>query len=84
MEPTQHQAVIAKRIITTATERGPDKSTCPSEIARMLFPDDWRDHMKAVLGVAIDLVRQGKVMITKKGEAVDINNIKGAVRIKIV
>ena len=75
---------ISKTILSTAMQRGPEKSTCPSEIARMLFPDDWRNHMKNVVDVAIDLHHQGKVLITQKGEAIDVNHIKGPIRIKII
>lgn len=74
---------ISSTILSTAAKRGPDKSTCPSEIARMLFPNDWRKHMKAVLDTAIELHRQGKVVITQKGIPVDVDHIKGPVRIKI-
>ncbi|WP_316739105.1 DUF3253 domain-containing protein [Pedobacter aquatilis] len=74
---------IATAILSTAKIRGADKSTCPSEIARDLFPDDWRTHMAAVLAVAIDLQKQGKIVITQKGNPVDIDNIKGPVRIKL-
>ncbi|MCX2486165.1 DUF3253 domain-containing protein [Pedobacter sp. MR2016-24] len=75
---------ISTTILSVATQRGPEKSTCPSEIARKLFPDDWRNHMKNVVDVAIDLHHQGKVMITQKGIAIDVNHIKGPVRIKII
>ena len=75
---------ISTTILSVATQRGPEKSTCPSEIARKLFPDDWRNHMKNVRNVAIDLHNQGKVMITQKGIAIDVNHIKGPVRIKII
>ena len=75
---------ISTTILSVATQRGPEKSTCPSEIARKLFPDDWRNHMKNVRDVAIDLHNQGKVMITQKGIAIDVNHIKGPVRIKII
>jgi len=74
---------IYETIMSIATHRGPEKSTCPSEIARMLFPDDWRKHMKNVLDAAIDLHHQGKVVITQKGMPIDVNHIKGPVRIKI-
>ena len=80
----QHRDKIAATILSTAIHRGAEKSTCPSEIARMLFPDDWRKHMKDVLGVAIDLHKKGSVVITQKGTPVDVNDIKGPVRIKIV
>ncbi|WP_316798361.1 DUF3253 domain-containing protein [Pedobacter frigidisoli] len=74
---------ISSTILSTAAKRGPEKSTCPSEIARMLFPNDWRKQMKAVLDTAIELHRQGKVVITQKGIPVEVDHIKGPVRIKI-
>ncbi|MEO6287450.1 MAG: DUF3253 domain-containing protein [Dyadobacter sp.] len=80
----QHYEKIATTILSTAIHRGAEKSTCPSEIARMLFPDDWRKHMKDVREVAIDLHNKGSVAITQKGIPVDVNNIEGPVRIKII
>ena len=80
----QHYKKIATTILSTAIHRGAGKSTCPSEIARMLFPNDWRKYMKDVLGVAIDLHNQCSVVITQKGLPVDVKNFKGPVRIKII
>jgi len=74
---------ISTTIVSVATGRGPEKSTCPSEIARMLFPENWRSKMKDVVDAAIDLHNQGLVVITQKGIPVDVNHIKGPVRIKI-
>ncbi|GGM86534.1 hypothetical protein GCM10010967_18530 [Dyadobacter beijingensis] len=79
----QYYDKIAATILSTAIHRGAEKSTCPSEIARMLFPDDWRRHMKDVLAVAIDLHKKGSVVITQKGTPVDVQNIKGPVRVRI-
>jgi len=79
-----HYEKIEETILATAIHRGAEKSTCPSEIARMLFPDGWRKHMKDVLEVAIDLHNKGSVAITQKGIPVDVKNIKGPVRIKII
>jgi hypothetical protein len=75
---------IANTILAVAAKRGREKSTCPSEIARLLFPDDWRRHMKEIREAAIDLQYQGKVLITQKGKPVDISKIKGPIRIRIV
>jgi hypothetical protein len=75
---------ILTTILSIANHRGPEKSTCPSEVARMLFPEDWREHMKDVVDVAIDLHNQGKVLITQKGIPIDVKHIKGPVRIKII
>ena len=74
---------ISETILSVARERGTEKSTCPSEIARMLFLNDWRRHMKEVVDVAISLQNCRKVVITQKGLPVDIDRIKGPVRIKI-
>jgi fructose-specific phosphotransferase system component IIB len=75
---------VAEVIIAMATERGPDKTICPSEVARTMFAHDWRKHMSEVRDTAIVLQQQGKVSITQKGAAVDVQNIKGPIRIKIV
>lgn len=76
------QHPIIERILSTAQARGSEKTFCPSEIARELFPEDWRAHMQDVVEVAIALQRQEKVLITQKGEPVDINHIKAPIRIK--
>ncbi|WP_293786721.1 DUF3253 domain-containing protein [uncultured Pedobacter sp.] len=78
----QEKQKIAERILLVAGQRGADKSTCPSEIARMLYPDHWRKYMGTVMEVAIDLCVNGKISITQKGKAVDVEKIKGPVRIK--
>ena len=70
-------------ILAMATERGPDKTVCPSEIARALFPGNWRKHMDEVRTSAIGLQQAGKVTITQKGNPVDVENIKGPIRIRI-
>lgn len=80
----QKRINISIAILATVTKRGREKSTCPSEIARMLFPGNWREEMKEVVDVAIDLHRQGRVVITQKGRTVDVDHIKGPVRIKTV
>jgi hypothetical protein len=75
---------LSSTILRVLTERGHEKTTCPSEIARMLFPDDWSDHMKEIVNLAIDLHHQGKVVITQKGVPIDVDHIKGPIRIKIL
>ncbi|KGE14487.1 DUF3253 domain-containing protein [Sphingobacterium deserti] len=81
-EQLSREKNISQTILTTTAARGSEKSVCPSEIARMLYPEDWREHMKDVVDVAISLHHQGKVIITQKGVAIDVNHIKGPIRIK--
>ena len=80
----QHSEKIKTTILSTAIHRGAEKSTCPSEIARLLFPKDWREHMKDVLDVAIDLHNKGSGVITQRGIPIDVKDFKGPVRIKII
>ena len=77
------QESIVQVILQAARERGPFKSTCPSEVARKLFPKDWRDHMDAVRDAAIALHKQGKVKLMQKGKVIDPDHIKGPIRIQI-
>jgi hypothetical protein len=74
--------IISKTIITMAEERAPDKTICPSEVARVLFPANWRKHMDEVRKAAVNLHSKGEVIITQKGVPVDVNFIKGPIRIK--
>lgn len=77
-------AKISSMILSVAAQRGAGKSTCPSEIARMLFPADWRKHMAEVVSAAVELHQQNKVAITQKGIPINIGKIKGPIRIKII
>lgn len=77
------EKIISKTILAIAKERGPEKTTCPSEIARRLFLVDWRKHMTIVREVAISLREKGKILITQKGVAIETDEIKGPIRIKI-
>jgi hypothetical protein len=74
---------IADTIIAMAAHRGPEKTICPSDVAREMFPDDWRKHMDEIRKDAVLLQKDGKVLITQKGKPVDTDDIKGPIRIKI-
>jgi hypothetical protein len=73
---------IHQAILTMAAQRAPDKTVCPSEIARALYPTSWRKYMHVVRDAAIELQKDGKVTITQKSQPVDVDNIKGPIRIK--
>jgi hypothetical protein len=74
---------IKQAILSAASERGAFKTTCPSEIARALFPQDWRKHMGDIRDAAIELRHEGKVVISQKGKPIDTGHIKGPIRIGI-
>ncbi|WP_433502156.1 DUF3253 domain-containing protein [Pseudonocardia halophobica] len=57
---------------------------CPSDAARAVDPDGWRDRMDEVRAAARRLVAAGKVEITQKGEVVDPDTARGPIRIRRV
>ncbi|WP_419800809.1 DUF3253 domain-containing protein [Mucilaginibacter sp.] len=75
---------IKKAILQQATERGADKTICPSEVARKLFPENWRTQMQIVRDAAFDLQAQNKIQILQKGKTVDPKITKGPIRIRII
>ena len=76
-------AQIARTILALLQARGPDKSVCPSDVARALDPADWRDLMEPVRVVARKLVTKGKLRITQKGKEVDPATARGAIRLRL-
>lgn len=78
--------VIDRAILALTTERGVDKTICPSEVARHIGGQDgkeWRPLMAPIRERAVNLARAGSVDIKKDGELVDLNNFSGIYRIAI-
>lgn len=74
---------IQKRILALARKAGSEKTICPSEVARNLWPEDWRDHMDEVRDVAVDLQKERLIEISQKGENVS-PPFKGPIRLRII
>ena len=58
------------------------KSIEPAEIAKALQPVQWQRMMPKVRGMALGLMRQGRLTITKKGKPIDPNAMKGVIRLR--
>jgi hypothetical protein len=75
---------LRNKILDLAYDRGPDKTICPSDAARAVGGDNWRDLMADARDAARELAREGAVVITQKGEAVDPDaDWSGPIRIAI-
>ncbi|SEQ92085.1 Protein of unknown function [Lentzea xinjiangensis] len=59
---------LERAILELAGARGPAKSICPSEAARAVGDDDWRDLMERTRAVARRLAAQGRVVVTGGGK----------------
>jgi len=64
--------------------RARDATICPSEAARAVGGENWRDLMERSRRAARRLVAQGLVEITQKGRVVDPSTAKGPIRIRRV
>lgn len=62
-------------------KRGMNKSICPSEVARALLDENWRDHILKIREVAHELFIDGKIDITQKNLSVGIN-YTGPIRLR--
>ena len=70
-------------ILDLARERGPAKTICPSDAARAVDGQNWRDLMDDARDIARELARSGDVEIMQKGDVVDPDaNWRGPIRIR--
>ncbi len=76
---------LAAAIISLLHHRLPDASICPSEVARMACPAnaEWRTLMAPVRKAAARLARERIIVITRKGKALDPQDIgRGPIRLR--
>ncbi|MDN3226616.1 DUF3253 domain-containing protein [Kocuria rhizophila] len=57
------------------------KTICPSDVARTLGGDDWRDLMPQIRDVAGEMAGVGEITVTQKGETVDPCTARGPIRL---
>ncbi len=71
-------------ILALAHHRGPNSSICPSDAARAVGGEQWRDLTGDSRSTALDLARDGDVQITQRGDVVDPRQPpRGPIRIRI-
>jgi hypothetical protein len=74
---------IRHRLMDLVEQRGPSKTICPSEVARQLGGESWRDLMPTVREVGTELVDEGKIVTLQKGKLVDPRQAKGPIRYRL-
>jgi hypothetical protein len=62
-------------------ERTAGATICPSEAARAVGGDDWRDLMQPAREAAARLVGRGEMLVTQGGRVVDPATAAGPIRI---
>lgn len=67
-------------------ERGAGKTIDPQDVARAIggvHPDGWGPLMQPVRRVAVRLMKEGRIVILRKGRAVDPDDFKGTYRLAL-
>jgi len=72
---------IATMIESLLDQRGEGKTVCPSEVARKLGGEGWRDLMEPVREVAAERSDAGELEVTRAGKRVDPRNPGGPIRL---
>jgi hypothetical protein len=60
--------------------RGPDKSCCPSDVARAVYGARFRQAMDLVRALAIELADRGELRVLQRARAVDPRRARGPIR----
>jgi len=81
LKPTDAQ--LRDALLAKAQTRRPGTTFCPSEVARDLAAD-WRPLMAPLRDRARELVREGRLRVTQKGEPLDEDAPwKGPIRLSL-
>jgi hypothetical protein len=73
-------------VVELLVSRGPGRSICPSEAARMLamrIGAHWQDLMRPVRTVAAAMAEAGAIEVLQHEAVVDIADVRGPVRLRL-
>ena len=73
-----------RAILRLVSERGPEKSICPTEAAQAFGDaETWRSRLGVVRTTAAVLARAGRIEILRKGKPIDPDDMRGVIRLRI-
>lgn len=75
---------LEQTILDLLARRARTSTICPSDAARSVDADGWRDLMEPARRAARRLVAAGSVVVTQGGRVVDPSTAKGPIRIRRV
>jgi hypothetical protein len=75
-------ARLEQAIDALLDDRRAGATICPSEAARAVDPEGWRELMPAARAAAGRLAAAGQVEVTQRGEVVDVATARGPVRVR--
>jgi hypothetical protein len=86
-QPANADIALEAAILDLLAERGPDKTICPSEAAKLVGGTDtrrdWESLMEPARAAARRLVAGGRIVVTQHGRVVDSSTSKGPIRLRL-
>jgi len=79
---TQADRALEQTVLDLLAARAAGATICPSEAARAVGGDSWREQMEPARAAARRLVARGEVEITQGGRVVDPSTAKGPIRVR--
>ncbi|HZB63501.1 MAG TPA: DUF3253 domain-containing protein [Microvirga sp.] len=80
------QEDLEAAMLALLAERGPGRTIGPSDVAQAIGgnqPEGWGPLMQPVRPAAVRLMKEGRVVILRKGRPVDSDSFKGTYRIAL-
>lgn len=77
----RQKASLDELIVELVSERGAEKTVCPSEVARAKRDENWQQLMGEIRVRAVKLADAGQIVIYRKGKPVDPHDFKGVYRL---
>ena len=80
-------AAVEDTILELLQARGSERTIGPMDVARALggdHPDGWGPLMPQVRRAAVRLMKQGRLVILRKGRPVDPDDFRGVYRLALV
>lgn len=77
---------LEQTMLALVTARGEGKAIDPTEVARALGgdkPEGWGPLMQPVRQTAVRLMKEGRVLILRKGRPVDPDDFRGIYRLTV-
>ncbi|RYE34901.1 MAG: DUF3253 domain-containing protein [Hyphomicrobiales bacterium] len=83
---TDRETELEQTMLRLVAERGRGKTVCPSEAARAVggkASEEWGPLMQPARRVAVRLMKEGRLVITRKGRPVDPDDFRGVYRLTL-
>jgi hypothetical protein len=77
------RALLTHRNAATRGNRASAPTICPSDVARTIGGERWREAMPLVRDVAAGLVDKGELRVLQRGREVAIENARGPIRLAL-